>query len=111
MGKYKTIEEYRQRVYALYKQIQPFVDSSYLDTNEFIVRFVGGASHKMFLDLLEDELCLVNVYGADVSGRIHDEHVFFAGGGGPGAWNNSSAKKIREWFAKNAPEVGLWSGK
>lgn len=110
MGQFKTIEEYRQRVIELYKQIHPFVDSIYLDTNEFIVRFVGGASHKMFLDLLEDELCLVNTYGEEARG-YHCEHVFFAGGGGPGAWNNASAKKIREWFAKNAPEVGLWSGK
>lgn len=108
---FTTIEEYRQRVQALHKQIHPFVDNIYLDISEFIVRFTPGASHKMFLDLLGDELCLVNVYGADVSGRIHDEHVFFAGGGGPGAWTTGEAQKIREWFEKNAPEVKLWSGK
>jgi hypothetical protein len=67
----------------------------------------------MFLDLLEDELCLVNVYEEDrgIGTYYKDEHVFFAGGGGPEAWNNSSAKKIREWFKKNAPEVKLWGGK
>jgi hypothetical protein len=111
MGQFKTIEEYQQRVIELHKQIRPFVDSSHLDASEFIVRFTPGAGHKMFLDLLEDELCLVNIYGQDARGYIHEEHVFFAGGGGPGAWNNSSAKKIREWFKKNAPEVKLWSGK
>jgi hypothetical protein len=64
----------------------------------------------MFLDLLEDEICLVSVYGEDrgIGTYYKDEHVFFAGGGSPRVWPMGKAQKIREWFKKNAPEVKLW---